>query len=132
MRILVNPFGVHAHRNRVVRKHSRKQDRIIMRLLRPTVYGLVIGAIAGLICFLVILLLPSNNPNDIDHVGSLFILAFIAAVFVFLGGAAGSFLGFWLGGMYLVAMGTRSQRSRARGPIPKPSGKVQMRDHLLD
>ena len=37
-----------------------------MRLLRPILGGLLIGALAGLVWFLVILIMPSNAPDNAD------------------------------------------------------------------
>jgi MFS family permease len=91
-----------------------------MRLVRPILGGFVIGALAGLVFFLVILFLPSKTPDNADGAGSYAVLLFIAAVFATMGGIVGGFLGLWLGGMYHVAMGTLSQRRRSSDLDGKP------------
>ena len=91
-----------------------------MRLLRSALGGLAIGALAGLIWFLIILFMPSNTPDNADGAGSYVVLLFIAAVFATAGGVVGGLIGLWLGGMYYVAMGTMSHVSKSKERIPMP------------
>jgi hypothetical protein len=102
-----------------------------MRLLRSSLGGLAIGVLAGLIWFLIILLMPSNTPHNADGAGSYVILLFIAAIFAIGGGVVGSLIGLWVGGMYHVAMGTMSQVSQSKVHSPKPGAFDQPLDDLI-
>ena len=103
-----------------------------MRLLRWALGGLVLGALAGLVVFLIILLMPSNTPDNADGAGVYMTLLLIAAVFATMGGVAGCLIGFVAGGMYQVAVGTRSQ-ARNWSERPPATRKVHQRfDDLLD
>ena len=68
-----------------------------MRLLRWTLGGLVIGALAGSVWFLIILIVPSNVPDDVDGGAGLnVVMLFIAAVFATIGGVVVGLIGLLL------------------------------------
>jgi len=69
-----------------------------MRLLWAAFAGLAIGALAGLACFLIILLIPGPVPVDDDGgAASLVTLLLIADVFTTVGGVGGCLVGLFLG-----------------------------------
>jgi len=104
-----------------------------MRVLWTALGGLVVGALAGLVWFLIILLMPSNIPNNADAgAGGYIILLFIGAVFATVGAVVGCLVGLFLGLIYHLAMGTASPRSRPKGRNPNPGKGYQPFDDLLD
>jgi hypothetical protein len=93
---------------------------------------LVIGALAGLAWFLIILLMPSDIPDDVDGGAGLHVLVFfIAAVFAIVGGVLGGLVGLLLAGTWHVARCTMSPRSTKSGNLPKPGKQNQPFDDLL-
>jgi len=103
-----------------------------LRILKCTLGGLVIGALAGLVWFLVILLMPSDIPDDVDGGAGLYVvMLFIAAVFATVGGVIGSLVGLLLAVIWHLARGTTSPLSTARGNVPKPGKQYEPFDDLL-
>ena len=103
-----------------------------MRILKWTLGGLVIGALAGFVWFLVILLMPSDIPDDVDGGAGLHVVVlFIAAVFATVGGVLGSLVGLLLAVIWHLARGTMPPQSTARGNVPKLGKQYQPFDDLL-
>ena len=102
-----------------------------MRILQCTLGELVIGAPVDVVWFLVILLMPSDIPDDVDGGAGLHVVVFvIAAVSATVGGVLGSLVGLLLGVIWHLA-GTVSLQSTARGSVPKPGKQYQPLDDLL-
>lgn len=78
-----------------------------MRILWAALGGSVIGALAGLTWFLIILISPSDIPDNVDGGAGLpVVLIFIAAVFTAMGGVIGCLIGTILGTIYHLARRT--------------------------
>jgi hypothetical protein len=74
-----------------------------MRLLPVMLGGLLFGALAGLVWFLLILFMPSDIPNDLDGGGvQLVVLLFIAGLHMVGGGIVGGFGAVILSGVYRI------------------------------
>jgi hypothetical protein len=104
-----------------------------MWLLRWAIAGLLIGGLAGLVWFLIILFMPSNTPDNADGGAGLYIiLLFIAAVFATVGGVVGCLIGLLLGGIYHLAMGGVSPARRPSERVPKAEKAYQVLDDLRE
>jgi hypothetical protein len=103
-----------------------------MRLWMAALGGLAIGALAGLVWFLSILILPSKVPDNVDGgAGLSVVLLFIAAVFVTVGAVVGCLIGSFLGAIYIVATGNKSSEYSHERRTQKPLKKYQPFDDDL-
>lgn len=103
-----------------------------MRLLQAAVAGSVVGALAGLAWFLIILLMPSDVPDNVDGgVGLPVILLFIAAVFAGVGGIAGCVLGVAAESIYHLAKRNVGNANLSKGRGLKSGKSHQPFDELL-
>jgi hypothetical protein len=103
-----------------------------MRPLRWALGGLLIGALTGVAWFFIILLMPSDIPDDVDGgAGLSIILLVIAAVFAALGGVVGCLVGVVVGGLYHLATGTVSSVNTPGERVLKPGNDHPLFDDVL-
>jgi hypothetical protein len=99
-----------------------------LRIFQCTLGGLIYGALAGFVLFLVISFMPSDIPDD---GGSPAVVLIIAAAFAMTGGVLGGLVGLVLGVIWDDRENRVTPMGTTRENVPNPGKQYQPFDDLL-